>query len=354
MKRKILFFNSVILTFIFSLFLCPSISFDDSSYTIDTTSDSVIFTYSDRDSRDTINYWNENNIKEAVNNPEPLLSLEENYKISSNSLSLINTYTNFKSIHPVVPTRVLNTNSSDNGITKDYTARPTGKLVYTIGDVDAGCTASFVDSKSKRLLVTAAHCLYNPEKKQWASNIMFFPNYGKGQQGFPVGKMSVLKNWQNRKIKNGKLTNEDMQYDVGIASINTSVLPNELKRPVEIYGAHGFGHSSLTNFDARIFGYPWNPGNSEIPFSCSTKAKKYTGFGHNFPPFFDILQADGCNIQTPSGMSGGPWIQLYNPSKGTGWINGVSSAGSSKESLYSPVFNNMVYKLYTDAVDSGM
>lgn len=86
--------------------------------------------------------------------------------------------------------------------------------------------------------------------------------------------------------------------------------------------------------------------------SCVATAKKDTHFDLTIG-FYDLLKAD-CNVSNARGASGGPWLQLYDASTGVGWLNGVTSSETDDGYLYSTVFNDRIYGLYTDAVNSGM
>ena len=259
---------------------------------------------------------------------------------------------NFQPVPPIVPSAPKPDDVSTYDFSTDYTSPPTGKLLFTKNSENYSCSASFVSSSSKKLLVTAAHCVHAGKGGGWFTNMIFIPHYGRGQQGLPVKKMMTFQYWVDNAIPDDGMTFKEMWSDVGFGTIDTSVLPDTLKKPAEYYGAHGFGHSSLTDFEARIVGYPANPGDTEIPQSCVASAKKDTHF--DLPiGFYDLLKAD-CNVSDARGASGGPWLQLYDASTGVGWLNGVTSSENDDGYLYSTVFNNRIYGLYTDAVNSGM
>lgn len=265
-----------------------------------------------------------------------------------------NINTNGAPIYPPVEPRSGTDIQPNAGFITNETAWPTGKMVFTNSDgLSASCTASFINSASKALLITAAHCVHGGKGKGWSSQVMFYPNHGShgGQQGLPVATMRAFDSWINREIGT-ELSSADIKDDVAFMSINEAVLPSFLQNPVNQYGGYGLGHSGLTSFDAMIFGYPKDPGNNYTPQSCSTVTRGVNQY-EPLLNFFTIIQAD-CAAPNPHGASGGPWVQLYDSAKKTGWVNGVSSAGEANQTLHSTVFDDRVYSLYTQSVNAGM
>lgn len=318
-------------------------------------------TLSDEEIDKTINYWTEERIAKAFKNEMTLDVMATNEADGQVAESIIR---NERYVAP----RVMSENDGapvrpDPGFgaarsgmfITDESATAVGKLTMTLGGVDYSCSASFVNSPSKAMIVSAAHCVHEGKTGGWATNVMFFPAHSLhgSTQGYPVGRMLVPTAWTEFEIEDGNMTKLMSTRDVSVLSINESVLPDSLKNPVNKYGGFGFGfgHSGLKKFDARIFVYPKSPGDAIIPQVCSTNVSDEV----NYQPLihvFSVLKAE-CAAGNSEGASGGPWLQLYDSSKQTGWINGVSS--SRKDGwLYSPIFDDTIYSLYTDATQSGM
>lgn len=325
----------------------------DQSVQMNVSPNSVMYSLPSEQAESVKDYWTEEKIDEALSNPYDL-SLNPSFdsSISVESELYSESQQNFQPVPPIAPSAPNPDDVDTYGFSTDYTSPPTGKLLFTTGSQKRSCSASFVSSSSKKLLVTAAHCVHSGKGGEWSTNMIFFPHYGRGQQGLPVKGLMTFQYWIDNVTPYDGIDFKEIRYDVGFATIDTSVLPDTLKKPAEYYGAHGFGHSSLTDFEARIVGYPSNPGDTEIPQSCVATAKKDTHFELT-TGFYDLLKAD-CNVSNAKGASGGPWLQLYDASTGVGWLNGVSSAESDDGYLYSAVFNDRIYSLYTDAVNSGM
>lgn len=355
MKKQIVKHSAIFVTVM--VMLSPVSALADSTVDqpvqVDVSPDSVMYSVSSEQTKSTKDYWTEEKIDEALSNPYDVsLDPSADSSISIDSELYSERQQNFQPVPPLVPSVPNPDDVETYDFSTDYTSRPTGKLLYTRNSRNYSCSASFVNSSSKKLLVTAAHCVHAGKGGGWSSNMTFIPNYGRGQQALPVKELMTFQYWLDNATPDDGMTSTEIWYDVGFAAIDTSILPDTLKKPAESYGAHGFGHSSLTNFEARIIGYPRNPGNTEIPQSCVATAKKDTHFDLTIG-FYDLLKAD-CNVSNARGASGGPWLQLYDASTGVGWLNGVTSSETDDGYLYSTVFNDRIYGLYTDAVNSGM
>ncbi|KFI87888.1 hypothetical protein BREU_8000 [Bifidobacterium reuteri DSM 23975] len=255
--------------------------------------------------------------------------------------------TTFHSVPPAVPLGL----KTRSGFNPDSSARPTGLLFFVNGEKQGACTASLVNSSSKKLVMTAAHCLHGGSGSGWYTKFMFVPNAspsGGNTQMYAMGTARVFTDWINN-ANTQSLSVYDVPNDIGFISVS-SVMPDYLGKPVEVFGGHGFGHSNLGSFTARIVGYPKNPGNNKDPQSCVTKVETLYPFNMG-----DVLKASGCSFVDAHGASGSPWLELYDENTGIGWANGVLSAVPSQEhTLLSPRFNDRVYKLYNEANNDGL
>ncbi|WP_163229056.1 trypsin-like serine peptidase [Bifidobacterium aerophilum] len=312
--------------------------------------------YSDSTTSYTINnsranpytYWNQENINNAISNRIDITTIKEDGSHASTIENDITT--TFQPTPPSAP----EIPSARSGFDKDQSSKPTGLLLFSTDDGQGSCTASLINSSSKKLILTAAHCLHDGKNKNWHSNFMFAPNAaptGGSHQMYPGGTARVFTDWINKaELENESIKSSDIPNDIGFITINSSILPSGTAELVKKYGGHGFGHSNLGNFDATIIGYPADPGDNQIPQSCTSKVTTVSPLNIG-----NILQATDCSFKNARGASGGPWLQLYNSSTGIGWANGLSSAANEESQiLYSPRFNDRTYKLYNDANKDGL
>lgn len=302
----------------------------------DSTSSYVM---TDGQAQEAYRYWTYDKIREAMHNRIDLRSTYMDEVGLRHQNPQDNITTSFAPVEPALPRAAVNARS---GFTEDTSSMPTGLLMFTADGVAASCSASLVNSSSKKLVLTAAHCLHGGKNSTWYKSFMFTPSAAPhgGQQMFPGGTARGFTDWLEKGGSAGEEAN-----DVGFLSVNTSVLPDSLKNLVAIYGGHGFGHSNLGSFDATIFGYPKNPGDNRVPQSCGATVSTVYPLGIG-----DTLKAEGCSFVDARGSSGGPWLQLYDASTGVGWVNSVTSTSDViAQQLYGPRFNDRVYKLYTDS-----
>ncbi|GAA4620987.1 hypothetical protein GCM10023196_007100 [Actinoallomurus vinaceus] len=204
-----------------------------------------------------------------------------------------------------------------------------GALFSNNGSGDHFCTASIVYSSNHSLLLTAAHCLYSPEKHTWGSKIAFVPGYSAGHRPYGVWTVSTM-TVDSRWIS----TNHgDPDLDFGFVRVNRLHGKN-------ITDALGY-NSLLINqgFNKRVtvIGYPGKKYASiDKPIKCLTTTFKQAKYQQGFD----------CN-GFYNGTSGSPWIMHYSNGSGMviGALGGYQRGGNSPSRSYSAVFDNDIKKL---------
>jgi len=206
----------------------------------------------------------------------------------------------------------------------------TGALFFTRGGKLLWCGASVVQSENKRMIVTAGHCLYDPETQKWSEKVMFTPAHnGKVKDFAPLGSwdkgtMNVLPEWKN---------SGDMRHDVGFVKLRVGGDHN--KRIEDVTGGYGLTWTTWTkgySFDATIFGYPQNkPGNDGHPFGvsmweCTDRTYRDTRIWQS-EVGQDMYRVDDCHFG--DGSSGGPWLYRYNRDDDRGYVRSVTSGSPS-------------------------
>ncbi len=220
---------------------------------------------------------------------------------------------------------------------RDARARPFrthGKVLFHLPSGDYQCSGTVVRAKTKRLVVTAGHCVFGDAA--FADHWMFIP--GKDGADEPFGRWTAARlatpaQWQ---------ASEDVRYDVGMATMRK----RNGKRLQKVVGARGiaFDQGRDLNFDA--FGYP-----AQAPFSggqlwhCSSPAQ---GTDSGPPPAPTRID---CNMT--GGASGGGWVI------GDRRVNSVVSYGyectipipplcdnPEEGKLFGPYFGATIERLY--------
>ncbi len=185
------------------------------------------------------------------------------------------------------------------------------------------CTASVLDSPTKNLLLTAAHCLDS------ASGVQFAPGYRNGQA--PFGSWQVTQIYTTT----GWSQNGDQDQDFAILQ----VAPNSSGKQIEdVVGANPLGTNENFTATVRLYGYP---DNTDAPILCTNATTQQAAYQRRID----------CPSY-PSGTSGGPWISTTTGNV-IGIIGGYQQGGSTDDTSYSAYFDQTIAGLYKTAVSSA-
>jgi V8-like Glu-specific endopeptidase len=195
------------------------------------------------------------------------------------------------------------------------------------------CTASVIRTAKKNLLLTAAHCLYNPNTHEWHSHIVFVPKYSQGNRPYgtwPVWLMVVDKRWMDH---------GDPDLDFGFAAVQ--VMGG--RRIADVVGSNQLLiHQDYTN-KVLVTGYPAKSNYpADRPISCVTRTYREAKYQLRF----DCHGFYG-------GTSGSPWFKTYDRRTQSGYVIGVigghEQGGSEEWRSYSPVFDAGIAHLIVTA-----
>jgi Trypsin. len=223
---------------------------------------------------------------------------------------------------------------------------PNGKIFFhsaTRGDYV--CSGSAVDGPTKRVVITAAHCVHDGRGGDYVSNWKFVPNYDK--DNYPYGSffakyMIVPEDYKQKQ-----------SVDSDIAFVTTQ--DNEKgQRLVDTVGGHKLVAHEEGKFQATVIGYPSNLADGKTIQKCKNTAEPVNYMDPQKQTFHEIR---GC--QFGGGSSGGPWLENYNESTGVGEVHGVTSYGPPNlhKGDYSYVgsvpFDKRVTDLFNQANNQG-
>ncbi|KJK54861.1 trypsin-like serine peptidase, partial [Saccharothrix sp. ST-888] len=193
---------------------------------------------------------------------------------------------------------------------------------------DHFCTASVVDSAGQNLIVTAAHCVYDPTTGQ-RSDLVFVPGYRNGETPngvWPLVSITVDQSWKDE-------GNEDM--DVAFAIVQ----PQNGRQIQEVLGASTLGINKGYQLPVRVTGYP-SSGDTPITCANNTTAQSPTQLRIACPEY-------------TGGTSGSPWITELDPKTRTGIVIGViggyQQGGDTPDVSYTSYFGDQVQSLYDRA-----
>ena len=182
-------------------------------------------------------------------------------------------------------------------VTRDYPYSAVGKLFF---EDDSGgrfsCSGAMID---KRLLITAAHCMWDHEEDRYYSNFRFFPAYD-GTRHFltPFCQFAVdegLVPWEYR--ADDSVVNE---YDFGILQLRDRGNCRQFGEASagELTGWLGWASHHLIGNNITQLGYPGNLDSGQM------MQKNHSDV---------VLNDDTGQIGTAmaGGSSGGPWVQNF-------------------------------------------
>ena len=211
-----------------------------------------------------------------------------------------------------------------------------GKIFFSVpGQGDFACSGTLVASLLRNVVVTAGHCVDDPDVQQWSTDLIFIPAYRDGAAPlgtYPAASLLSTDEWTQ---------GGDLSYDVGIAQLATP-LEDQL-------GGRGIVFNKPPKSNYQIFGYPGLPNppyNGERLVACDASffALQYTGH-----PFSTV--AYPCDMQ--EGSSGGGWVTP------AGDVASVVSHGSCEfdpttcGQIAGPYFGDTIKKLYNKAGGSA-
>lgn len=188
-----------------------------------------------------------------------------------------------------------------------------------VGPGNHSCTASVIQSSTRNLILTAAHCLSSPD------GVTFVPGYRDGNAPFGT--------WQITKVytAGGWQQSNDQDEDFAILQ----VAPDNGRDIEDVLGGNPVGTDADFTAQVRLYGYP---GTSEQPILCTN----------------GTIRADTYQrrIDCPSfsnGTSGGPFVDASD-GKVIGVIGGYQQGGDTDDVSYSAYFDHTIADLYQQAV----
>jgi V8-like Glu-specific endopeptidase len=202
-----------------------------------------------------------------------------------------------------------------------------GKLF--IGGYESGswCSASAINTPSKRVLITAGHCVHSGKGGTWYSNLVFVPGYNALDADHdPVGRFQAYR----LRTFNSWINDSDLNRDVGF--VTTFEGGDGGGRVVDTVGGHGLAINGGTEFDVSIFGYPSNREGGNTMWACWGTATDSSSF--------DNKSKIECNFGP--GSSGGPWLWEYSNANGIGYVRSVMSTVDINGVNRGPYFDTAV------------
>lgn len=217
-----------------------------------------------------------------------------------------------------------------------------GKVFFTKDGANYVCSGSAVNSRSKRIVATAGHCVHGGKGGSFHTNWMYEAGYSSGAKAGGRGRFTAyafrtFRDW----VRYGGRTARGFNSDVAFVTTNRS--PATHKRLVAGFGGMGLRTGGGYRLPITVFGYPANLSGGENQYACRGRTGKRSlgrrGHRHHF------LSIRGCHFG--GGASGGPWLTGYRNRTRRGTIRTVSSFGPSGKPRYiaGPYFRRAVGRM---------
>jgi hypothetical protein len=203
-----------------------------------------------------------------------------------------------------------------------YPWRTQGKVFFTSGAKNFVCSATVVNTPSKRVVFSAGHCAV--DEGIVSRNFAFVPGYHGGVR--PYGTFVATKLFSI----NGWIQNGNFSYDISAAVLGGPRLV------ANVVGSRGIKFNLLRQQDFVSYGYPAAyPFNGQRLYSCPSPFR-----GLDLTSGIPRTQWITCNMT--GGSSGGGWILAG------GYLNSVNSYGYDNKPgrMYGPYFGPAAVNLY--------
>ncbi|MEV4637170.1 hypothetical protein AB0J80_07440 [Actinoplanes sp. NPDC049548] len=192
------------------------------------------------------------------------------------------------------------------------------------------CSAGAINSGSKRLVLTAGHCVHGGKGGTWHQNWVFIPGYYQGNR--PLGTFPAT----YYRTFNAYINDSDYTRDVAFVVTGPNASGSLL---VNAAGGHGLVINPGEEVYVHVAGYPGNKDNGEVQWYCWGTTSSWS----IITPGTKIACGFG------GGASGGPWLRDYQ-SNGLGYA--VSETmGIDGSNNYGPYFDDAVRDMFNVVKD---
>lgn len=209
-----------------------------------------------------------------------------------------------------------------------------GRLVLEAGGSEYTCSGTVINSESGLVVVTAAHCVFDDETRDYYDRITFEPGFERGDA--PFGTWEAEQWWvpeqyleANDRWLDGADDDGWMGFDFGFIRF----APQDGRTLEDVVGGQGVSFTAETN-GVVIAGYPGNePFDAEVLRYCAEDELSYGAGG-------DANYGAACVMG--DGASGSGFVSNLEPETGAGHITAVYSNGG-ESGAYGPPLGVTAY-----------
>ncbi|WP_146793141.1 trypsin-like serine peptidase [Agrococcus baldri] len=202
-----------------------------------------------------------------------------------------------------------------------------GRLMLETEESEYTCSGTVINSASGLIVLTAAHCVWDDDTRDYYDRITFSPGYEDGEAPFGTWEAEDL--WvpdqyleANTRWLDGADDDGWMGFDFGLIRF----APQGGQTLEDAAGGQGVSFTAETN-GVVIAGYPGNDDfDAEVLRYCADDVLNY-GAGGDANYGADCVMGDGA--------SGSGWVSNLDPDSGAGTITAVYSNGG-ESGAYGP------------------
>ncbi|MFE6865652.1 trypsin-like serine peptidase [Kitasatospora sp. NPDC057692] len=214
-----------------------------------------------------------------------------------------------------------------------------GRVFYvnTETQLPEACSASALNSPSRMMVITSAHCAavggsrMNGGEAKWFKRTWVYVPAVNGGDPYPYGKFT----WKLGRVFNDWLdTANAFDSDVAMITVNPNA---EGKRLVDATGANGLVVNQRDEVTVTAVGYPGNLDNGAYQVECTGTLERLI--------LYPILLEMPCRL-LGHGASGGPWLWTDPQTLRTS-VNGVTRSHDGVE-IDTPYFDDRVVSMYNE------
>ncbi|HSO70262.1 MAG TPA: hypothetical protein VLQ67_11565 [Arachnia sp.] len=234
--------------------------------------------------------------------------------------------------------------------------KTTGKVLFAMGRYYYVCSASVIEDgdRTRSIVVTAAHCVFDNQKGEFATNWLFIPDYDSNAVALTTSgsfcAATTYGCWTATSLvahegftSQRKFNTQATLHDFAFAVVGLGGNGRALAQLDKTVGAQKIAFDAVAiGADTSLFGYP-----AAAPYAGKELIYSQGPLGTD--PLNNDQTYRVASDMT-GGSSGGPWYAPFNEGRGSGTTMSVNSYGySGIIAMHGPMFNDKTAALFSAA-----
>jgi len=233
---------------------------------------------------------------------------------------------------------------TDTGDSTRYPNSANGVVLFFYGPDEFRCSGSVVNTSAGNVVLTAGHCVIDPDTGTQATDIVFIPGYRDGAEPFdewPATSFATTSQWQS--TAGGPNPNE--AGDMAMLTLNNR--PSDSATLQSVVGAVGIAFNQPRLQTYMEYGYP-----AAFPYDGTRLYELTSPWGRDDSQFSP--NPIGISSDFTGGSSGGPWLVGNAPlAESVSDYVYVSAPPSWLGYMYGPYFDSIAQNLFVSVGGSA-